>query len=411
MPNGYWTKERCAQEAKKYKSRSEFRNAPGGAYGAACRGGFYDEICSHMESLRKPNNYWTRARCAAAAKKYSSRTEFQKSVDRMAYVTAHRKGFLDDICSHMISSTKPHGYWTKKRCIEEAKKYCTRNELNKGSKTAYNVLRKKGWLDEACSHMKKVGNRYTRYLYAFEFEDNCVYVGLTHDLDKRHKEHTNMKNSAVNQHLKECSVYKFVTSPELHSIDEIGNKEAELILKYEKAGWTILNKDSAGALGSGIRKWTKETVMEALERYGTLKALKENCLSAYSMLHRQGWTDLIRKEHRSARPKGYWTKEKCLQAASKCRTRGEFRQRYDRAYSTARIENFLDEICSHMPKTKPKGYWTKEKCAEEALKYNSKTEFSQNNSSAFSIAHKRGWIDEICAHMDSRLVKRSKSGQ
>ena len=33
--NGYWTKDRCREEAKKYKTKSAFRKGCQGAYGAA----------------------------------------------------------------------------------------------------------------------------------------------------------------------------------------------------------------------------------------------------------------------------------------------------------------------------------------------------------------------------------------
>lgn len=44
----------------------------------------------------------------------------------------------------------------------------------------------------------------------------------------------------------------------------------------------------------------------------------------------------------------------------------------------------------HMEK-KPKGYWTKERCAEEALKYSTPDEFRKNAGSAYVIAKKK-WM-------------------
>lgn len=48
---------------------------------------------------------------------------------------------------------------------------------------------------------------------------------------------------------------------------------------------------------------------------------------------------------------------------------------------------------------KPKGYWTKENCAKEAAKYESRSAFGKACSSAYSIAHRNGWLDDICSHM------------
>jgi len=36
-PNGYWNIDRCAEEALKFKTRSEFRDKACGAYYSACR--------------------------------------------------------------------------------------------------------------------------------------------------------------------------------------------------------------------------------------------------------------------------------------------------------------------------------------------------------------------------------------
>ena len=48
----------------------------------------------------------------------------------------------------------------------------------------------------------------------------------------------------------------------------------------------------------------------------------------------------------------------------------------------------------------PHGYWTvKEHCATEAAKYANRTRFQNECPSAWRSAMKRGWIDEICAHM------------
>ena len=50
-------------------------------------------------------------------------------------------------------------------------------------------------------------------------------------------------------------------------------------------------------------------------------------------------------------------------------------------------------------RTKPQNYWTKEKCHEEALKYEYKKDFKNFSGSAYSKSHINNWIDEICSHM------------
>ena len=49
MINRYWTKERVYEEALKYKTRYEFAVGSPGAWNAAQRNGWLDEVCTHME--------------------------------------------------------------------------------------------------------------------------------------------------------------------------------------------------------------------------------------------------------------------------------------------------------------------------------------------------------------------------
>ena len=47
-PNGYWTKERVLEEARKFKNYSDFHKKSRGADGAAQRLGILNKACSHM---------------------------------------------------------------------------------------------------------------------------------------------------------------------------------------------------------------------------------------------------------------------------------------------------------------------------------------------------------------------------
>ena len=49
---------------------------------------------------------------------------------------------------------KPRNYWTKERCIEDAKQYETNSEWQKKSGSAYITAWVNKWLDECSKHMK-----------------------------------------------------------------------------------------------------------------------------------------------------------------------------------------------------------------------------------------------------------------
>jgi hypothetical protein len=133
----------------------------------------------------KPRGYWTKDRCEKIALKYCSRGEFSNN-DRTCYSISSRKGWLNDICSHMEFVKKPNGYWTYEKCKEAALQCDSPKEFYENFRTAQEISRQNGWLDEIRFHMNPSGNRYNRIVYAILFEDKSVYIGLTYNVKKRY---------------------------------------------------------------------------------------------------------------------------------------------------------------------------------------------------------------------------------
>ncbi len=101
------------------------------------------------------NVIWTKEKCAEEAKKYTKRSHFKK-YSHSAFGRAYKQNWLNDICDHMTEMPKKHGYWNNKiSCLEEAKKYLNRSDFRINSYSAYNGCVKNGWLNEACYHMVK----------------------------------------------------------------------------------------------------------------------------------------------------------------------------------------------------------------------------------------------------------------
>lgn len=149
----YWTKEQCQEEALKYKTRKDFQEGCRGAYAAAYRNKWLDEICSHMERPTPHNRYWTIEKCREEALKYSTRKDFQEGSGG-AYNAAKRMGLLDSICAHMSKTNKPAGYWTKARCLKEAKKNKSMSEFRKNCPSAFNIAWRNGWIDDIRGFIK-----------------------------------------------------------------------------------------------------------------------------------------------------------------------------------------------------------------------------------------------------------------
>jgi hypothetical protein len=207
-PNGYWTLARCQEEALKYDTRKTFSNRANSAYLIAQRNGWLDQICGHMEEKKKPNGYWTLERCQADALKYDTGPELRRASPG-TYRALHRYGWLDICFKHREAVIKPKGYWTLERCQAEALKYKTRKDFERGNRPASNAAAKRNWLDQICSHMTD----------GSPSDGNCFYLWLV-----------------VGAFFNGLPVYKFgVTSVRLHlkRIEEVaraGGFEYDLIL-------------------------------------------------------------------------------------------------------------------------------------------------------------------------------------
>ena len=343
----HWSKEKCQEEALKYKNRNMFKNSCMSAYNKARKNGWLDEICSHMVYINKPSGYWNnKLLCQNEAMKYNTRFEFQKN-SRSAYGSAKRNNWLNEICSHMIEVKKPSDYWTKEKCHEEALKYKTRTEFYNNEPSAYKKAQENNFLDDICKHMIIVGDKYKRCIYSYEFSDNHVYVGLTYNTDDRHKRHISENNSIVNIHMSKTGFEPIMNQlTDYIDVEEAVNMEEYYVNYYKKNGWVILNRIKTGSIGSN-------------------------------------------KKHK-------WTYEKCKEEALKYNNKRDFTKYGKGAYSYAYKRGWKDDICSHMIELKkPNGYWTKERCENEYLKYNNIKQFKQLSKGAYDSAKRNKWLDSL----------------
>jgi len=96
----FWTKEKCIEIAKSCKTKNEFLKKYHGAWSSAKKNNWLIEIQSYFLEIMKPSGFWTKENCLLEAKKYNSISEFRtKSVS--AYTTSHRNGWFYEITQHM----------------------------------------------------------------------------------------------------------------------------------------------------------------------------------------------------------------------------------------------------------------------------------------------------------------------
>jgi hypothetical protein len=150
-PSGYWTKERCLKDAKKYNTKADWQRGNSSSHSTARKNKWFDECCEHMIKPKQAG-YWTKELCLIEAKKWGTISDWAKNSS--SYKIAGRKGWRDECTSHMKRGKKYNGYWTKERCVEEAKKYTTKAKWRKNTISAFTKSKKMGWYNECTKHMK-----------------------------------------------------------------------------------------------------------------------------------------------------------------------------------------------------------------------------------------------------------------
>lgn len=337
MARKYWNKQLCAEEALKYKTKTDFNRGSVGAYTHALKHGFLDEICSHME-VKWQRKWSNKDVCRKEALKYQTRSEFQYKSNG-AYTYAMRHYFLDEICNHMENHHEIK--WnSKEACAKEALKYKRRIDFARDSNSAYTYALKHGFLDEICSHMtfygilskekelarinyvrknivitdeewekieillenvsstKYCSNRLQRHrwIYACEFEDNHVYIGLANNLRQRIMQHLRTPSSSIYRYIIETGLiptFKIICGFE--SEKKAQKNEAEVEKMYKENGWCILNRAKTGALGGSYIYWTLERCLIVAKLATSMFDFCKRFRGAYASCKRNNWIPQIRQ--------------------------------------------------------------------------------------------------------------------
>jgi predicted GIY-YIG superfamily endonuclease len=119
--------------------------------------------------------------------------EFHKSFYRLVNL---RQGC--PVCSTGVYS-KPPSFWNNyNNCLDEARKYRNKFELQKKCCGCYQGLRRNHWLNEVASKFYDNSIHYMKYdekincVYAYEFDEwKTFYVGRTNNIKRRDRQHRN----------------------------------------------------------------------------------------------------------------------------------------------------------------------------------------------------------------------------
>lgn len=350
------TKEEAREVAKKYQHRVDFKRGDNGYWQWSQRQGkdFYESIVSHMI----PKGTWykklvytytfknnviyigitnDRNQRISAHKEYGAVAEYRQSQNEEPvykeitdYIELSKARNLE---KELIKKYKSLGwtvlnktkggesggnneFLTKEECQKEALKYNYRWEFGEGSNSHYAKARKRGWIDEICSHMEE---RYITW---------------------------NREN--ILEYAKKCN---------LETITEFSKEYSGAYHASQRLGIEDELKEYFDWRGG--KKWTKKEIHEIALKYKIRSQFIDKNKNAASYAQHKGWYDEI-TSHMDYLPKGKkWTKEEVHAEALKYKTRTEFARATDtkgcnKAYQSAIHNGWIDEVCSHMVKPQPK---------------------------------------------------------
>lgn len=361
-------------------------------------------FCADVENGKRRRK-WTYEKCQEEAKKYRTKSEFQKG-NPAAYRFSRINGFLESF-DWFEEIKKPNGYWTRERCEEESRKYHSKTEFVKGCSAAHHAAVVNGWLDDfdwLIDQRIDVVKGKIDSVYVYVFEDTKVaYVGRTllRRQKKRDKEHIfNFEADKVARYALEHHVpvppMKILESN--LTLEEGLDREDYWRNWYEQQGYTMLNKSATG-IGKGSLggishgKWNRKTCREEAMKYKSSSEFEVNSSGAYAAALRNGW---LKEYTWFAVLKQEWTKQICFDEAKKYKTRGEFSTGSSGAYKKSLETGWIDEYTwLRSRQNKPSGYWDNyEHCYEEAKKYRNRRSFQKSCNGAYNKAFKNGWLDD-----------------
>lgn len=398
-----WNYETCFDEAQKYTSKPEFRQNSITAYCIARDKGWLSEY-----TWLEEHKIYSYEECLIKAKEFDYYNDFRYKAHPY-YMVARKRGWLREYSWLIKEPVEPHNKkWKYDTCYAEAKKYKTRSAFNKGCSGAYDVARRNGWLADYTwmPDLTELDAKVDSvYCYLFE-EQNAAYVGRTlmYRQHIRDVEHGNYEKDAVYRfaHEHSCDIPKMIIIEENLTIQQGREREDYWRKYYESKGYFMLNKavtgiksGSIGALASG--KWTFEKAYNIAQAFQTVNEMCEEYEYLYKISKARGWLekfDWFRGEEIRIEKATKWTEDVCREEALKYKSRKDFRKYCRGAYDKAQECGWLEGY-TWLSYFKPLSEWDYESCKEEASKYSNKFEFQKHSYGAYKSSLKNGWLDEF----------------
>ena len=145
------------------------------------------------------------------------------------------------------------------------------------------------------------------------------------------------------------------------------------------------------------KKWTRETVFEESKKYSSRSGFKKNSSGAFSVAYENGWLPEMPWLKTPIRNKPTkWTREAVFEESKKYSTITDFNAKNATAYAIAKRNGWLDEMPWLERKYVIRGFWQSEvNVFNESHKYTTLKGFREGCSTAYYIAQSKGLLKKM----------------
>jgi len=383
-----WTKETVVSDAQNYLSISEWRKHSPSAYAICCRNKWNDEACSHMSKQKQANGYWTDERVLTEAKKFSSTAEWAES-SSSSYVVAKRKKLIPPSMPRGLV----HNQWSKAQITKVAKECRTRGEFRSTYPSAYSIAIDKGWLDEVCSHMLNTapwfGPRVIReYLISHDIDFVAEYKFKNDETVRKYPFDFYLpKFNLVIEY--QGRQHKFGWFNDADDASDIQKRD------QLKRSFAISN----GLHYLELDQTTKKALIQTLDSF--VRSIADSSEIAMPSKPRE----LFEDELQEIETRFKWSYGSVKEAIDSCKSIKEFRKKYPTGYDYALKNDIWTELSSNLIKITHHGKYTKQYVTDVAVACSTRSEFKITNKGAWAAAQRNGWLDEVCSHMPKHIQR------
>jgi predicted GIY-YIG superfamily endonuclease len=390
-----WTKEEIQKVANQFEYPNDFKKNQPVAYRRAIENGWLQDVTAHMKRKRED---WTKEKLSNLISKYGKLSDFRKNEPKAYSVIKFHKWY--DLLSNLEREKID---WTYEMVKDVAQKYQNLKDFYTYDKKAYESAITNGWFEDITSHMKR--RKFTRtiedikkiasqYEYLKDFYKN-------HPTEYNYAKHNGWLDDVI-QNLKRLGN---ITKRAVY-VWEFPDKSVYigLTLDLKRRGGEHMEKDGASAVSKHILKTNTLPVQKIIsdDYVGAEDAINlERCtIEKYRI---DGWNILNRAKAGGlgCMPR-IWTKERVAQEALKYDNSKDFKEKSKGAYSAAQKNKWLKDLTKHFKRLKRMGIYTSlsdDEIHSIAKKFKYSTDFISAFPSAYNEAKKRGIFDKITSHM------------